>query len=254
MKTVLECLVEDHLTTGNVTTRFEKAFASTFRYKQVISTNHLTSAYHLSLLALDVQAGDKVALSTFASVSALDAIFLLKATPVVIDLDKNSFHLNSEELTQKLADSSIKAIILDHSFGSVVDARRYDFKGIPVIEDISEVLGAQSATFIPGKQGSLAVCGLSVDQMITTGNGAMIITDQEPLAKKIRAMKTGKEPYQRKEGQPKLDYNLIDYQAALGIEQLSKIGIILERKEKSRKFIYSLSQELQLKLGMEIQI
>ncbi|QDK21795.1 DegT/DnrJ/EryC1/StrS aminotransferase family protein [Leptospira weilii] len=242
LKTVLECLVEDHLTTGNVTIRFEKAFASTFRYKQVISSNNLASAYHLVLLALDIQAGDKVALSTFAPVSALDAIFLLKAIPVVIDLDKNSFHLSPEGLTKALQDSSVKAVVLDHSFGSIVDAKRYDFQEIPVIEDISEVLGAQSATFTPGKQGNIAVCGLSVDQMITTGNGAMIITDQESLAKKIRTMKAGKEPYQRKEGQPKLDYNLIDYQAALGIEQLSKIGIILERKRKiAQVYLQSIS-------------
>lgn len=164
-----------------MTIRFEKAFASTFRYKQVISSNNLTSAYHLILLALDIQAGDKVALSTFAPVSALDAVFLLKAIPVVIDLDKNSFHLSPEGLTKALQDSSVKAILLDHSFGSIADAKRYDFQEIPVIEDISEVLGAQSATFTPGKQGNIAVCGLSVDQMITTGNGAMIITDQESL-------------------------------------------------------------------------
>ncbi|TGM53297.1 DegT/DnrJ/EryC1/StrS aminotransferase family protein [Leptospira adleri] len=242
LKTVLECLVEDHLTTGNVTTRFEKVFASTFRFKQVVSSSNLTSAYHLALLALDVQAGDKVVLSTFAPVSALDAIFLLKAVPLVVDLDKNSFHISADGLKSALEDSSVKAVILDHAFGAVVDAKRYDFKEVPVIEDISEVLGAQSETFTPGKQGSLAVCGLSVDQMITTGNGAMIITDQESLAKKMRAMKAGKEPYQRKEGQPKLDYNLIDYQAALGIEQLSKIGIILERKRKiAQVYLQSIS-------------
>nr|PJZ94044.1 pyridoxal phosphate-dependent aminotransferase [Leptospira ellisii] len=242
LKTVLECLVEDHLTTGNVTTRFEKVFGSTFRFKHVISSNQLASAYHLSLLALDIQPGDKIALSTFAPVSALDAIFLLKAVPVVIDLDKNSFHMSPEGLTTALENHSIKTIILDHSFGSVVDFKRYDFRGIPVIEDISEVLGAQSETFTPGKQGNIAVCGLSVDQMITTGNGAMIVTDQETLSKKIRAMKAGKEPYQRKEGQAKLDYNLIDYQAALGIEQLSKIGIILERKRKiAQVYLQSIS-------------
>lgn len=232
LKTVLEALVEDHLSTGSITSRFEKAFSSTFRTKNVISTNSLTAAYHLALLSLEIRPGDKVVLSTFAPLAALDAIFLLQAKPFVLDLDRHSFHLNRSGLSAALEDPSVKAIVLDHTFGSLVDFSQYDFRGIPTIEDFSEAVGARTETFTPGKQGKLSICGLSVEYLITTGNGALVCTEDDSLAKKIRARKNGQDPYPRKDGQPRLDYDMIDYQAALGIEQLSNLGVILERKRK----------------------
>lgn len=232
LKTVLEALVEDQLSSGSVTHKFEKAFSSTFRTKQVISANSLTGAYHLALLALEIQPGDKVALSTFSPLAALDAVFLVQAQPVVVDLERHSFHICPQELSKALEDESVKAVIVDHTFGSLVDFSKYDFKGKPVIEDFSEAVGARTETFTPGKQGKISICGLSVEFLITTGNGALICTDEDSIAKKIKARKEGKEPYARKEGQPRLDYDMIDYQAALGIEQLSNLGVILERKRK----------------------
>lgn len=242
LKTVLEALVEDQLSSGSVTHKFEKAFSSTFRTKQVVSANSLTAAYHLALLALEIQPGDKVALSTFAPLAALDAIFLIQAQPAVLDLEKHSFHVCPQELAKSLEDDSIKAVIVDHTFGSLIDFSKYDFKGRPVIEDFSEAVGARTETFTPGKQGKISICGLSVEFLITTGNGALICTDDDSIAKKIRARKDGKEPYARREGQPRLDYDMIDYQAALGIEQLSNLGVILERKGKSRRSICNLSK------------
>ncbi|PJZ78497.1 DegT/DnrJ/EryC1/StrS family aminotransferase [Leptospira neocaledonica] len=232
LKTVLEALVEDHLASGSVTHKFEKAFSSTFRTKQVISANSLTAAYHLSLLALEIQPGDKIAISTFAPLAALDAIFLMQAQPLVVDMGKHSFHICPERLASALEDESVKAVVLDHTFGSLADFSKYDFKNRPVIEDFSETVGARTETFTPGKQGKISICGLSIEYLITTGNGALICTDDDSIAKKIRARKDGKDPYPRKEGQPRLDYDMIDYQAALGIEQLSNLGVILERKRK----------------------
>ncbi|EQA44115.1 DegT/DnrJ/EryC1/StrS aminotransferase family protein [Leptospira broomii serovar Hurstbridge str. 5399] len=232
LKTVLEALVEDHLSTGSVTSKFEKAFSSTFRTKNVISANSLTAAYHLAFLSLEIQPGDKVALSTYAPLAALDAIFLIQAQPLVIDLERHSFHISIAGVASALEDPSVKAIVVDHTFGSLLDFSKYDFKGIPVIEDFSEAVGARTETFTPGRQGKISICGLSVEYLITTGNGALICTDDDSISKKIRARKNGKDPYPRKDCQPRMDYDMIDYQAALGIEQLSNLGVILERKRK----------------------
>ncbi|PJZ69811.1 pyridoxal phosphate-dependent aminotransferase [Leptospira perolatii] len=232
LKTVLEALVEDHLSSGSVTTRFEKAFSSTLRTKYVVSANSLTAAYHLALLALEIQPGDKVVLSTNAPLAALDAVFLVQAIPYVVDLDKHSFHPNIEAINRAAQDETVKAILLDHSFGALLDFSKYTLNGKPTVEDFSEAVGASTETFTPGKQGSISLCGLSVEHLITTGNGALVCTDYDQIQKKIRARKEGREPYARKEGLPRMDYDMIDYQAALGIEQLSKLGVILERKRK----------------------
>lgn len=232
LQRVLECLVADQLSSGTIVEKFEKVFSSTFGVKNAISTNNLTSAYHLSLLALGVGEGDKVAISTFAPLSALDAIFLIKAEPIVVDLGKHSFHMDPAGLKNSISANSVKAIILDHAMGCIFDIHSYEISGIPVIEDISEAIGAESETIRVGKQGTISVCGLNVNQVITTGNGAMISTEDSKIANLIRSFKSGNPAVKRKNQEPKFDYNLIDYQAAIGIEQLSKIGILIERKRK----------------------
>ena len=93
--TVLDCLVDDMLSSGVITDRFEKDFKSTFKLRNVISANSLTSAYHLALLALGVTDNDPVLLSTYAPHAALDAILMLRAKPVLVDLGKSSFHMDS---------------------------------------------------------------------------------------------------------------------------------------------------------------
>ncbi|WP_411823597.1 DegT/DnrJ/EryC1/StrS family aminotransferase [Leptospira sp. 'Mane'] len=231
LKGVLECLVDEHLSSGEIVDRFEKSFSHTFKFKSSVSTNSLTSAYHLSLLALGVEAGDSVILSSFSPVAALDAIFLIKAKPVLVDLGKNSFHPDVEQFGKKREESGAKVAIFDHSFGSIINISKYTLGETMVLEDYSEVIGATSETIAIGKQGKASLCGLSAENMITTGNGAMISTNDTVLAGNIRSLKTGNSS-KRILGEPKFEYSLIDYQAALGIEQLSKLGVIVERKKK----------------------
>ncbi|MCB1159567.1 MAG: DegT/DnrJ/EryC1/StrS aminotransferase family protein, partial [Leptospiraceae bacterium] len=231
LKTVLECLVEDQLYTGSIVERFEKEFRSTFQFKYSLSVNSLFAAYHLSLLALGVKAGDRVLLSSFAPLQALDALFLIGAEPVPLELGKSSFHPSPEDLQKKIKEKEPKAIILDHTFGCLLNFKNYDLANIPVIEDYSEALGADLEEIPVGKQGTLSICGLAENHVITTGNGAMISSNDANLhnfMKNLRFNPTAP----RKDRSPRFEYNLIDYQAAMGIEQLSKLGLIIERKKK----------------------
>jgi len=229
LKGVLECLAEEQLSFGSTVERFEKDFAHTFKFKYAVSANSLTGAYHLAFLSLGIGEGDEVLLSPILPAPALDALFLLRAKPVLVDIAKSSFHMDPEKLTNRLLDCNPKLIILDHAFGSILDKTKYDFQGIPVLEDFTEVLGAEVSGI--GKVSNLGICGLGSDNLITTGNGAMLVTQDSKLVEQIRIHQAGRK-YKRILGSPKFDYNLIDYQAALGIEQLSKLGVILERQRK----------------------
>ncbi|MDZ4725516.1 MAG: DegT/DnrJ/EryC1/StrS aminotransferase family protein [Leptospira sp.] len=231
LKGVLECLVDEHLSSGEIVERFEKSFCHTFKFKQSISTNSLTSAYHLGLLGLGVQSGDHVILSSFAPIAALDAIFLLRAKPVLVDLGKNSFHPDIESFNKKRNETQAKVAIFDHTFGSLINIAKYELGETKVIEDYSEAIGAVSEVIPVSRQSNLSICGLNAENMITTGNGAMITTSDTNLAQVIRSLKSGVSS-KRTLGEPKFDYSLVDYQAALGIEQLSKLGVILERQKK----------------------
>lgn len=231
LKGVLECLVDEHLASGQIVERFEKTFCHTFKTKYSVSTNSLTSAYHIVLLALGVKAGDPVLLSSFSPVSALDAIFLIQAKPVLVDLKKNSFHPDPEEFLKKKNESDAKFAIFHHNFGSLLNLGDYQTEGLEVIEDFSEAIGATSDSILVGRQSKVSICGLSAENMITTGNGAMILTGDLSLSNVLKSWKSGPSS-KRNLGEPKFDYSLVDYQAALGIEQLSKLGVILERKKK----------------------
>jgi perosamine synthetase len=232
IKGVLECLVDDNLSTGIMVEKFEKLFSTTFRFKHTLSMNSLTSAYHIALQTLDIGKEDKVLLSSLAPIQALDAIFLLKATPIIVDVAKNSFHMDKEKFQSAIQEFNPKLVILDHTFGCIIDANEYSMpEGTTCIEDFSEVIGATSERVSVGKQGTISICSLQVESIITTGNGAMIVTNDSALNQKLRSMVSGRSKVSIVE-QAKYDYNLIDYQAALGIEQLSKIGVLLDRKKK----------------------
>lgn len=232
LKGVLECLVEDNLSTGGMVEKFEKNFASTFKFKNVLSLNSLASAYHCALKVLDVQEGDFVLLSDISPVAALDAIYLLKAKPILVDIGKNSFHMDVESFLSKVQEFKPKVAVIDHSFGCLVDAKNYQVpEGTSLLEDFSEAIGASSESIPVGKQGKISIASLHVESIITTGNGAMIVTADTELALKMKSMISGRTKT-RIQDEPKYDYNLIDYQAALGIEQLSKLGVLLERKRK----------------------
>ncbi len=232
IKGVLECLVDDNLSTGLMVEKFEKLFSTTFRFKYTLSMNSLTSAYHCAFQALDVREGDSVILSDIAPIQALDAIYLIKAKPVLVDISKNSFHMDKELFQAALNSQQPKAIVLDHTFGCLLNANDYNIpENVPIIEDFSEAIGANSESISVGKQGKISICSLQVESIITTGNGAMIVTSDPIINQKLRSMVSGRSKTTIIE-QAKYDYNLIDYQAALGIEQLSKIGVLLERKKK----------------------
>jgi perosamine synthetase len=233
LETVLDCLVDDLVSTGIIVDRFEKDMKSTFKFKNVVSVNTLSSAYHLSLLALDIQENDNIIISPFASHSAFDAILMLKAKPVLVDLGKSSFHFDIEEFKNRVAEVSPKAILIDHTFGCLFDIKKYlsTENTIPVIEDFSEVLGADSEEIPIGKQGLISICGMSPQHVITTGSGAIIVSSNDTIADKIRFLKTGPKE-KRSPNEPKYDFNLLDFQAAIGIEQISKLGVLIDRKKR----------------------
>lgn len=232
LQTVLDCLVDDLMDTGSIVEKFEKDFKSTFKLKNVISVNSLFAAYHLTLLSLGVKEGDSVLMSAMAPLPALYAVLLVKARPVLVDLAKSSFHMDPEIFLSKKNSENPVVILLDHPFGCIQNLSKYEVGDTPVIEDYSEALGADSETISVGKQGSVSICGLAPMHVITTGNGAFITTPNDTLAETIRSYKYLPGLKKKSTSMIKFEYNLLDFQAAIGIEQISKLGVIIERKKK----------------------
>ena len=246
LKSVLECMVQDEISFGKVAANLEKEFANAFDFQKALSAPSLTSAYHLAFLSLGFEKEDEIIVSASAPVAILDAISYVGANAVLVDLDQNSFHPSIESIQSKISKKT-KSIILNYPFGSFFDyepLREYLQSGtlpkelrkqIKIIEDISYIAGIEHGGSYVGSHSDIAIIGLHSDMLMTTGKGAIILTDSRNiygLARDLR-MHNGNKPYR-----VRYDYTIPDYQAAMGIEQLSSLPQVIERRKAiGKKFL-----------------
>lgn len=235
LKSVMESLILDELTHGQVVQNFEKEMAHAFDFKRALSVQSLQSAYHLSLLSLDIEAGDDIIMSNQAPVAILDAVGQLQASAQLVDLQRDHFCPSSQQIIEKITPKT-KVIILHYPYGAFYDySELYHYleenklKSISVIEDISYIAGSEYNDHLIGEKAKVAVIGLHSDMLMTIGKGAVLLTNSQPtfsIAKDLR-MHGGSRPYR-----VRFDYTIADYQAAMGLEQLSLLTTGLERRKK----------------------
>lgn len=240
LESVLDCLIHDRLNSGTVAQRFERAFASAFGFKHALAVNSLTSAYHLVFLGLGLGAGKKIGMSALASTSACDAARYTGADVKVFDVARSAFHVDPAVVADFIAQEKLDAWILDHTFGSPspVDAALLKEKGILVIEDFSGLVGSDKDGRVFGSFGDIAVTGLSEFDHLTTGNGAMIACQDQKVFQAVQALRYGTK---RKPESVAYDYRLEDFQAAMGLDQLSRLAVTIARRKKiGQKYLESL--------------
>ena len=234
LESVLDCLIHDRLGSDTIAQKFERTFANAFGYRHVLSVNALSSAYHLAFLALGIGENDSVLMSALAPVQALDAVRYTGAVPVIVDVDRESFHPSRESIEAVLEmdhEKPIRAVIMDHTFGSVshLDASFLKSKGLIVIEDFTGLVGSDVEGEFFGTKGNISVCGLSEYDLLTTGNGGVIVTADPKIYSKLQSLRYGGK---RIENAPAYDYRLEDFLAAMGLVQISRLGITLARRKK----------------------
>ncbi len=244
LKSVLECMVQDEISYGRVAVHMEKEFANAFEFRKALSAPSLTSAYHLALMSLELVEGDEVIMAANAPVAALDAVGQVGATPVLVDIDRKSFHPAHEEIQAKV-NGKTAAIVISYPYGAFHDyepvrewlqtdeakAQRTDaVKDVKIIEDLSYIAGSEYLGRYIGTDADIAVIGLHAEMMMTTGKGAVLLTDSRNLAAQMKDLRMhggSNRPYRLR-----YDYSITDYQAAMGIEQLGNLAQILERRKK----------------------
>lgn len=250
LESVLDCLIQDRLGSGSICERFEKSFAQVAGYKHTLSVNSLTAAYHLAFLALEVGEGDEVWMNALTTISALDACRYVGARPRLLDPARSSFHVNQEGIAasleaepKNLGERNYKRIfIFDHTYGSrnPLDLSYLQKEGFVILEDFTGMPGAETDRGFTGQSGEIAVCGLSEYDLLTTGNGAMVVTEDPKLQKKMLSLRYGNK---RDKKAIAYDYRLEDFQAAMGLIQLNRLGLTLSRRRKiGEKYLQTLRQ------------
>ncbi len=236
LRYVSECVLTGWVSSaGKFVTRFEEQFAEFCGTKYGISSSSGTTALHLSLLALGIGSGDEVVVPSFTFISTANAVTFTGAKPVFVDSEPNTWNIDPLEI-KKAVTAKTKAIIPVHVYGHpanmdpILDiSREYN---LAVVEDAAEAHGALYKGRKVGSFGDMGMFSFYGNKIITTGEGGMIVTDNEGLAEKMRVLRDhGMDP-KRRYWHSVLGYNyrMTNIQAALGVAQMKRIDQIIEQK------------------------
>lgn len=240
LKSVLESLVMEEVSFGQGVLNFEKAFARTFDFQHAAAVDSYTSAFHLALLACELSKEDEIIVPVSSPLALFDAVNYVGAKVVLVDLAKDSFHCDIDQLFAAVSDKT-KAVFLPYSFGSYKDfhpfyekleaagLRKGKEQRVRVIEDISHVVGHDFNGRQAGSDADIAIAGLNEDHLMTIGKGGVVMTDSHNLFALIKDLRVqgGNRPYR-----VRFDYAITDYQAAMGMEQLGNLSAIIERRRR----------------------
>lgn len=223
-------------TFGKALKEFEEKFAEYSGCKYGIAVSNGTTALHLAVNAAGIQPGDEVLVSASTNIATALCVAHNNAVPVPVDSENVTWNLNLD-LIEGLITSKTRAIIPVHLYGHPVDmdrlmeiARKHQ---LIVIEDAAEAHGALVRGRKVGRFGDMACYSFYANKIITTGEGGMVVTNDEKLAERLRLLRNlgFTTPRFRHEV---LGYNfrMTGYQAAMGVAQLSKIERIIEEKRR----------------------
>jgi len=204
-----------------------------------------TAALHLALLALGVKSGDVVLCSTMTFVATANAISYVGAVPVFVDSDKESGNISPLLLEQAIDEvvasgRTIGAVLPVDFLGKVANYTAIialcEKRGIPILADAAESLGAFHCGEPAGSFGETAIVSFNGNKIATTSGGGMVLTDNETIARKVKSLASqSREPvvhYEHRE----LGYNyrLSNILAALGRAQLQRLPEMIERRRTNR--------------------
>ena len=232
------------ITTGPKNAELEEAFCQLTGNQHAIAVSSATAGMHVTLLALGIQPSDEVITPSLTWVSTINIITLLGATPVMIDIDRDTLMV-TPELIEAAITPRTRAIIPVHYAGAPadVDAIRAigERHGIPVIEDAAHAAGCYYKGKHVGQQGT-AIFSFHAIKNMTCAEGGLIVTDDAALADRMRSLKfhgLGVEAYDRHTHgrkpqaeviMPGFKYNLPDISAAIALVQLKKLPAINQRR------------------------
>lgn len=235
---VKEVLESGLLSIGPKIEEFEDEFKKYFNVKHAIGVNSGTSALHLLIRAFDIKEGDEVITTPFSFIASSNCILFEKAKPIFVDIDEKTLNIDINKIEEKITDRT-KAILPVDVFGhpnnmkEIMElAKKYNLK---VIEDSCEAIGSEYEGIKSGTLADAGVFAFYPNKQITTGEGGMIITNDDNIADLCRSMRsqgrgiTGLWLYHERLG---YNYRMSEVNAAIGIVQIRRLKEIIDKRDK----------------------
>lgn len=258
-----EALASGWVAQGPRVTEFEKQIAAHEGVAEGVATTSCTTALHLAMVAEGLKAGMDAIAPAFTFVATENSIVATGATPVMTDIRRETFNIDTEKtqeiieqkyrkengkLVNRETGNTLWGIVPVHEFGLCCEidkvnaiAKEY---GLKVIEDAACALGAKVGEKHEGGFGNTSCISFHPRKSITTGEGGMVLTDDSALAKRMRELRThgstvsadardkGKGFLLPEFNEAGYNYRMTDINAAVGLAQVKKLDYIIEEKRK----------------------
>jgi perosamine synthetase len=244
---VREVVASGQLVQGPRVAAFERAVADVVGAQHAVAVTNCTAALQMALLALDVRPGDIVVVAAYSWPASANVIELCGAQPVFVDVQPDTFNIDPGALDRtlqrlgstKATAGRVKCILPVHAFGQLADmpaileiADRY---GLSVVEDAACALGASLHGRQAGTWGTMGCFSFHPRKAVTTGEGGVVTTDDPELAWRLRALRNhGLDPDAAAPDfvLPGFNNRMTEFQAALGVTQMAKLGRIVDARRR----------------------
>lgn len=228
IKAVSSVLGTGQIAQGPVVSEFEQKFSSYIGKKSAAAVSSGTAALHLALIAMGVKGEDEIIIPSFVCTAVLNAVIQAGARPVVVDIDPRAYNISVDAAKDAISNRT-RAMIVPHMFGYPAEIDKLSELGIPLIEDCAQSVGASFKGKKAGSFGIISVFSFYATKVLTTGEGGMVVSDLEDIIARVKELR---EYDKKKEYELRFNYKMTDFQAALGLSQLSLLEDLLDRRER----------------------
>jgi len=225
---------------GQEVKRFENDVAQYIGIPYCVATNSGTSALHLALRALETGRGDSVILPSYVCASVLHAVNYTGATPLLADIEMDGYNIDSRSMADKI-NIHTKAVIVPHMFGIPAEVDAIKQKGLYLIEDCAQAFGIEHNGKKLGSYGDVAVFSFKATKLLTTGHGGMVATASKSIYDRLKQLTKYDE---QNEYHVAYNYEMTDFQAALGRSQLAKFHTFIKRRQHIQRIYDELFTDL----------
>jgi perosamine synthetase len=235
---LIECIETGWISSeGPFVGKFEEQVAQRVSRKYGIAVANGSAALDIAVAALEIQVGDEVIMPTHTIISCAASVVRAGAIPVLIDSDPVTWNIDVNQIEDKITDKTV-AIMVVHIFGLPVDmdpifllAKKYRLR---IIEDAAQMMGQTYKKRPCGSFGDISTFSFYPNKHVTTGEGGMVLTNDEYLANRCRSLRNlCFKPEQRfVHDELGWNYRMTNLQAAVGIAQLETLDAHLDKKRQ----------------------
>jgi len=241
-KYLCECIDTGWISSeGPFVKEFEQKMSASAGRKYGIAVSNGTAALEVAVQALGIGAGDEVIMPAFTIISCAMAVTKAGAVPILVDSDMHTWNMKAEEIEAKITPRT-KAIMIVHLYGLPVEAdpilalaEKY---GLKVIEDAAEMHGQTYKGKPCGSFGDISTFSFYPNKHITTGEGGMVVTDDEDLAQRCRMLRNlcFRKDVRYVHDEISDNYRFTNLQAAVGLAQLERLDEFVARKRTMGRY------------------